>query len=106
MWSFRVDAEVEKFLREIRTNMVLKFNISNADAVEKINSYWKSRDAILKDDLIFHEESDYWVNTIFFGKGSGWWLSDEDLKEHLQELENLGFDVNGYRRLFAKYKRR
>ncbi|OOM73582.1 hypothetical protein CLPUN_44780 [Clostridium puniceum] len=80
-FEFVTDDESEEFCTEIAEKMVELFIIFKDEAIGRINRCWKGLE-IIGDDLIYHEDEEYWAKTIYYGKRSFWWLKEgsEDLK--------------------------
>ena len=76
------DAEALDFCRNLVAEMVLRFDISREEAIARINQQWSQTDdgtdqprtLIIGRDIVYHEGTDYWAKTIYYGKESFWWL--------------------------------
>lgn len=77
-YEFEVDSDGGRFCEEIVEVMVNHFGITRDEAVERINRHWRGQ-KILGEDVIYHEDAEYWAKTIFYGKDSLWWLEEDDL---------------------------
>ena len=80
-FEFVTDEESEEFCIEIAKKMIELFGISMDEAMGRINRCWEGLE-IVGDDLIYHEDEEYWAKNIYYGKNSFWWLKEgsEDLK--------------------------
>jgi hypothetical protein len=74
------------FIERIIHEMLLWFPITRDEAVGRINQAWGHLDYIGDTDLMFHESALDWAKTIYYGKDSRWWLSEEGLPPVPYEL--------------------
>ncbi|WP_036940641.1 hypothetical protein [Pseudobacteroides cellulosolvens] len=65
LWIFNTDIESSMFLKDILIELISRFPLSQSEGIELINYSWKHIDAILKDDIIFHESPEYWASTLY-----------------------------------------
>ena len=79
-FEFETDEQSEGFVASIANRMVSLFGISIDEAVGRINRDWKGLKIIGSNEVIYHEDEDYWAKTIYYGKGSNWWLYPSNLK--------------------------
>jgi hypothetical protein len=79
-FEFETDEQSSAFCEQIAEEMVELFRISREEAIGRINRDWRGLKLIGPDDVIYHEDETYWANTIYYGKGSNWWLNPPDLK--------------------------
>ena len=79
-FNFRTDTKSERYCDEIIRKMMNIFSISENEAVGRMNMLWDGLEIVGEDDLIYHEDVEYWVNTIYYGKDSNWWMNPPNLK--------------------------
>lgn len=79
-YTFITDAESRAFFDEIALRMVTLFAIEPEEAVGRMNKLWDGQAFIGPDDLIYHEDEDFWANTVFYGGDSMWWTNPPKLK--------------------------
>ncbi len=90
-FKFEVDKKGYEFCCEIADKMIELFNISHEEAIDRINSQWSGQ--IIKNDdynyIVFHEDEEYWANTIYYTDESYWWMEDmrDKLKVKVYNLE-------------------
>ncbi len=78
-FDFQTDSEGKAFCESIVQEMLRKFGISKDEAVGRMNAAWRGL-TIDKDDITFHEDEEYWANTLYYGKDSQWWTNPPGLK--------------------------
>jgi hypothetical protein len=79
---FRTDAKSEAFLKEVISEMVARFAISEKEAVIRINASWKSvGDFTGEQHVFYHEDPAFYASDIFYGHDSAWWFVGEIRKE-------------------------
>lgn len=79
-FEFITDAQAAEFCSRIASRMVSVFGITLDEAIGRMNRDWKGLNLIGSNDVIYHEDEDYWAKTIYYGKGSNWWLNPPDLR--------------------------
>jgi hypothetical protein len=79
-FEFETDKQSEEFCSLIIRRMVSLFGITPDEARGRINRDWRGLKIIGPNDVIYHEDDEYWAKTIYFGKGSNWWLNPSNLK--------------------------
>ena len=79
-FEFKTDKQSEEFCNLIIGRMVSLFGITSDEARGRINRDWRGLKIIGPNDVIYHEDDEYWAKTIYFGKGSNWWLNPPNLK--------------------------
>ncbi len=79
-FTFQTDEESEAYCEEIFLEMARLFGISKSEAIGRINRDWDSLVLVGQDDVIYHEDPEYWAKTIYYGKDSFWWLNKGSLK--------------------------
>jgi hypothetical protein len=77
---FETDDQSTAFCEEIARQMVELFGITHEEAIGRINRDWRGLKIVGPDDVIYHEDEIYWAKTIYYGKGSNWWLNPANLK--------------------------
>lgn len=77
-FHFITDEKSEAYCEKIIQIMVLQFGLSEADARTRMNNEWTGQVIIGPTDLIYHELPEYWANSIYYGKNSGWWLKKSE----------------------------
>ena len=79
-FTFITDQESQTYCLEIAQEMVDTFNISEEEAIGRINNGFLNQ-SIVGDDLAFyHEVPEYWAKSIYYEQGVHWWLGEEGLK--------------------------
>jgi hypothetical protein len=78
-FEFETDDQSRAFCEQIAGKMVELFGISQQEAIGRINRDWRGL-KVIGCDIINHEDEAYWANTIYYGKGSNWWLNSPNLK--------------------------
>lgn len=79
-FEFETDIQSLQFCEAIVAQMVVLFGITTNEAIARINRDWHGLKFVGSEDMIYHEDEDYWAKTIYYGKGSNWWLSPPSLK--------------------------
>lgn len=79
-FSFKTDEQSFEFCKSIIQEMVMLFGIDKDEAIGRMNRLWTGLEFLGDEDLIYHEDEEYWANTIYYGKGSFWWKEPDDLK--------------------------
>lgn len=74
--------EALEYIEQIARQIVLLFPVTMDEAVGRINRFWKGQEftSEAKVDVLLHEEPDAWAKTIYYGRDSHWWLSEEGLE--------------------------
>lgn len=68
-YEFTTDDESRSFCDQIVACMVEMFNITEAEAVGKLNKFWGGLSFIGPRDLIYHEDEQYWANVVYYECG-------------------------------------
>jgi sugar lactone lactonase YvrE len=76
--SFNVNSESEAFCLAIVSAMRSRFGITHTEAIMRLNQQWRGLDLTGPNDMIYHEDENYWASTIYYGANSDWWLSEEE----------------------------
>jgi hypothetical protein len=79
-FEFITDEESAAFFELIAGAMVEAFNVNYQEAVGRMNRQWGGLEFVGSDRLIYHEDEDFWANTVFYGAESEWWLEPPGLK--------------------------
>ena len=90
-FPFKTDQESEAFCWSIAREMTRLFGISEHEAIRRICRFWGHITEIVGEDIIYHEDEDYWARTIYYGKDSSWWIADRAAKD-LPPLKPLPLD--------------
>ncbi|MEM7346680.1 MAG: hypothetical protein AAF485_20750 [Chloroflexota bacterium] len=72
-FEFFTDDESHDYCIEIMGEMRSLFNISEEEAVARMNREWKGLH-LIGDDLIYHESPSFWAKNICYGSESHWWV--------------------------------
>jgi hypothetical protein len=77
-WTFEASEEAVAYLDQIRAEMLLLFDITDEEAVGRINRHFagQSITSDVKVGVLLHEEQDAWARHIYFGRDSFWWIHD------------------------------
>ena len=76
---FITDGKSQEYCELIANTMTEVLGISSSEAKERINKHWAGQNITGEDDLIYHEDEEYWANTIYYGKDSKWWDGTDGL---------------------------
>jgi hypothetical protein len=81
---FEIDATPEAldYLTEIATEMTRLFSISQAEAVGRMNAFWRHRKRFRSEmelGLLGHEEPHYWASQVYYRGDTRWWKEDAQL---------------------------
>lgn len=79
-FEFVTDDQSAEYCKDIIEKMVSLFGIGTEEAIGRMNDYWRRASFLGPDDLIYHEDTDYWAYTLYYGSGSMWWLNPPELK--------------------------
>ena len=71
---FTTDNKSYAFCLAIAEEMEKLFQIPYDEAIGRINRQWQGL-TIVGQDLIYHEDEEFWAKTIYYGKSSYWWLA-------------------------------
>lgn len=71
-FEFRADAATLPFINLIIATMICRFSIARDEAIGRMNGLWRGQELLGEDDLIFHEDAEFWANTIYYGGNSMW----------------------------------
>jgi len=83
VFTVKAEPKILAYLEKIADAMVSLQSIPREEAVGRINRAFKDtkfRKGDKPPDLIFHETPEYWAKTIYYGKDSRWWHSEEGLE--------------------------
>jgi len=70
-----LDKDAQNFFTEIAEEMMRRFEISEEDAVQRINNYWPDKKFHGEDliaNILYHESPDYWSQAIYHGRPDFW----------------------------------
>lgn len=79
-YTFTTDAQSRAFFNTIADRMSVLFKIGSEEAVGRMNRLWNGQIFTGADNLIYHEDEEFWANTVFYGGDSKWWMNPPDLK--------------------------
>jgi hypothetical protein len=79
-FAFQTDSDSEAYCQEIAREMAELFDIPESEAIGRMNRDWNGLALVGEDDVIYHDEPEYWAKTIYYGKDSFWWLKKAGLK--------------------------
>jgi hypothetical protein len=73
-FTIKFDSEGEEFFNEVVDQLIELFEITEEEAIGRINSYWGKTDFKGKEYLIIsHDGEEEWAKTLYYGKESHWW---------------------------------
>lgn len=79
-FAFKTDEESAEYCEAVIQEMVRLFDISEEEALGRMNRAWRGIEFVGDDDLIYHEDEEYWAKNIYYGKDSAWWMDPPDLQ--------------------------
>ena len=79
-FNFKTDSSSKEYCEEIILEMTSLFGITEVEAYTRINELWSGVEIVGEDDLIYHEDPDYWAKDICYGHDSEWWLDEANAK--------------------------
>jgi hypothetical protein len=77
--DLKASERARQFIERIVEKMLILFPISRVEAVGRVNRQWRHVPYFGDDDIIFHETSEYWAKTIYYGDDSHWWHGEDGL---------------------------
>ena len=80
-WTFRTDTHSDAFCKRIASEMVRLFQITEEEAIGRINRGWGHLPEFLH--IAYHETAEHWAHHMYFGHESYWWILDERARERL-----------------------
>lgn len=78
-FSFITDAESEAYCLKIANSMVQQFDMTQEEALGRINQAWVGQSFLGPLDLVYHEMPGDWAQFIYYKPGVHWWLEGADL---------------------------
>ena len=75
-----IDREGEEYCIEIALLMVSLFQITEEEAVGRINDHFKYQKIVVSDHPVYHELPDFWAKTIYYGPAVYWWIEGQELQ--------------------------
>ena len=75
--------DVLRYCKAISESMQKEFQLSEDDAVRRINEKWQGH-SFENEELLFHEPPEFWAYDIYYRHVKRWWLLS---KEELKALE-------------------
>jgi len=92
-YPFAKDEKAASYCNDIANEMTQLFGISIDESKARIEKHWSHVELQGEDDVVYHEDPEYWANTIYWGKDSSWWITgDERIRMNLPPLKPLGLD--------------
>lgn len=79
-YTFTTDYKSKEFFDKVAELMIVLFEISHDEAVGRMNRLWNDQVFTGPDNLIYHEDVDFWAYNVFYGGDSSWWMNPPDLK--------------------------
>lgn len=81
-FEFNLDEKGQEFCNEIVNVMVDQFQITEEEAVGRINKQWSNTEIMGECCMAYHESPEFWAYKIYFGPNSPWWArkGDPELK--------------------------
>jgi hypothetical protein len=79
-FAFPTCPETQALCEAIVAEMQRLFGLSEAEAITRINRHWTTQDLSDPQDVVLHEDEEYWTKTIYYGKNSSWWLDESKAK--------------------------
>lgn len=81
--QIKANKEAAEYLYEIAKEMTSLFQISQEEAIGRINKHFGSREFITSTEVnaLVHEEQDIWAKHIYYGKDSFWWVHKGELSD-------------------------
>ncbi len=70
-----IDTKAQRFCERIAAEMIRRFSISKEETVARINHQWSNLKIGGPDEVAYHEDEEYWAQTIYLGKESCWWIT-------------------------------
>jgi hypothetical protein len=77
---FPTDDKGLAFCREIALEMRSLFEISEEEAIGRINRQWKHTEITGDKNIVYHEDSTSWAKDIYYGHDSAWWKGENGLR--------------------------
>ena len=74
-FSFQMDEAARTLIWEIVHEMMERFQITEEEAAIRINSRFRGL-VLSGDDIIHHEDAEFWAKDIMFGHNSFWWKNE------------------------------
>jgi hypothetical protein len=87
-WAFEADTELNELCDSIVAEMIRLFDISEDEAVLRINRQWKGQRFKGHWDMVYHEDALTWAKNIYYGHEYYWWIEgNERERRHLAPLK-------------------
>lgn len=77
-FQMALSPDVHELLDGIVHEMIRSFGISRAEAIARINEQWHGQDLTAGDEIILHEDEQYWALFIYFGPDIQDWRPEGD----------------------------
>jgi len=79
-FTFNLDTKGLAFCHEIADDLVTFFKIPRDEAIGRINRHWHGQSINRPDNVVYHEDSDFWAKTIYYGGNADWWNGTAHLR--------------------------
>jgi hypothetical protein len=79
-FAFKTCAETLEFCELIVNEMSRHFGITPEEAIGRVNRQWRGQNLTNPQDIIFHEDEDFWARDIYFEHNSEWWKDEATAK--------------------------
>jgi hypothetical protein len=80
IFTFPIDANGQDFCEEIVREMISLFQVSEDEALGRINREWRNVKLIGIEHVIYHEGKRFYAKDIYFGHDSHWWKDEKNAK--------------------------
>ncbi len=80
-WQFATNAKSDAYCREIVAEMVRLFELTEQEAVGRLNQHWRGQDILDEYDIVYHELPEHWAHVVYLGRDSYWWITGEKREE-------------------------
>lgn len=74
VFSFRTDKKSEAFCLRIAQEMRHLFNMSETEAIKRINRQCMGKEWVGPNHVYYHESADEWAKFIYYEGDSYWWM--------------------------------
>lgn len=75
-FAFKTCYEAQTLCEAIVSEMVRLFGISEEEATARVNRQWGHLELTDPQDIVFHEDEEFWAKDIYFGHDSAWWIDE------------------------------
>lgn len=67
LYAFTTDDKSREYCDLIMDHMVANLGVTAEEALAKMNALWKGQSMTGEDDLLYHQDVDYWAEFIVLG---------------------------------------